>query len=136
MPETPVTSDDQKASRSCPIGVTTPAATTLTRSGAAMERAPGVEEVEPLRGIRANHPLQRGDHAAERRQLLAGLHPDRRVDLEAVAAARGHRAERGDHRGAGGPRENERAQRERGRLAEERHERVAGPAGGEGGPEG
>src|SRR4029450_4939772 len=136
MPETPVTSDDQKASRSCPIGGTTPAATTVTRSGAAMERAPGVEEVEPLRGIRANHALQRGDYAAEPPQLLAGLHPAGSGDRGPVAAARGHRAERGDHRGARGPRENERAQRERGRLAEERHERVAAPAGGEGGPEG
>src|SRR5690349_23897616 len=80
MPETPVIRADQNASRSAPIGVTTPAAAIATRSGVPIRRAPGVEEIEPLGRIGADHPLERGHGGGERGRLLARLHPDRRVD--------------------------------------------------------
>src|SRR5687768_4563705 len=106
MPEAPVTSDDQKASKSWPMGVTTPAAAITTRSGVATGRAPGVVEVEPLGGVGADHTLERGHHGGEAALLLARLDPDRRIDLEPVAAARRHHAEGGDHRRADRAREH------------------------------
>src|SRR5439155_5252920 len=51
MPAPPVRSDDQNASRSWPIGVTTPAATIAT--GSRTGRAPGLGEERPGRRARA-----------------------------------------------------------------------------------
>src|SRR5262245_50246621 len=79
MPSLPASNPDQKASRSRPTGVATPAATTATGSGR-RAGAPDVEEVEPLLGRAPHRRLQGARPAGERGGLLAERDPDRLGD--------------------------------------------------------
>ena len=135
IPLAPVSSDDQKASRSWPMGVATPAATTATRwatrSRRDMGRAHTSKKLNHWVGMRAHRALQRGDHCRRGRR---GSSPDftqmggstvMRYRLSGV-----HDAVRGHHRAPAARREHEWADGERRRSPEELDQGVAALAGG------
>src|SRR5262249_25645721 len=119
-PSAPVTSADQNASTSTPIGVTAPAATTATGSARRGE-TPRIEEIEPLLRERADRAVQDRHPALERAPLAVPLDPDRRLHGHGVAAIAAEHAEGRDQRRARRPRQHERPERERRLRPEEAH---------------
>src|SRR3989442_15061071 len=85
MASLPVTSPDQKASRSLPIGVIAPAPT-ITTDSVRRGATPDVEEVEPLLGVGTHDALQDRHPPREGRVLAARGDVDRLADLDRVAA--------------------------------------------------